>query len=246
MVLNIFLFLDRCLILPISIGYEISENNTQGITDNIVGGSFAGKVLDETTEYMIVEPRKDKPDISMGDKVKVLYESEHLDYYYGIGRNVVVYFEGNPTDGDDGMKTVTTDDISTEGFREFELEVKPSTEKQKKMILSSDDIQSITSFGHLRDSSLYYYGLDKVQITIKGWTMPLVDALEQGRITLHGLIIKANRDVQDGVLEELSYDDGGSQVYKYPDYTIIKYHTLEGNEDIYIGSTDMGIDIATQ
>ncbi len=144
----------------------------------------------------------------------------------------------------DGMKLIKSDDISTEGFREFELEVELSSEKQKRLALSGDDIQSFVSFGHMSDTNLYYYGLDKVMITIKGFTMPLETALEKGRITLDGIIANCNQDVMDGILKELVYKDGGSQVYKYPDYTIIKYHTLDGNRDVYIGSTDMDINIA--
>ena len=219
----------------------IIKNN---ITEETEKNSFAGTVLEETTEYMIVEPLNDKPDVAMGDRVKVLYEEEHLDFYYGVGRKIVVYFDGSPTIDDDGIKTVKTDDISTEGFREFELEVNKSFKKEKTRILSSEDMQNITSYGYLRDSNLYYYGLDEVEITIKGFTMPLVTAIEQGRITLHGILEKANQEVADGMIEDLSYDDGGSQLYKYPDYNIIRYHTLDGNIDIYIGSTDMDINVA--
>lgn len=120
----------------------------------------------------------------------------------------------------------------------------PSIDKKKRLILRGDDIKGFTSFGHLGDTSLYYYGLDKVMITIKGFTMPLETALEQGRITLNGIVANCNQDVSDGVIEVLSYDDGGSQVYKYPEFTIIKYHTLDGNRDVYIGTINMDIGIA--
>ena len=35
------------------------------------------------------------------------------------------------------------------------------------------------------------------------------------------------------------YKDGGSMIYWYDDYTIIKMHTISGNRDVYIGSKDM-------
>ncbi len=231
-------------------GYDYTPPEVQSDFDYLLGTdnkySFVGTVLEETTTYMIVEPIKDKPDITMGDKVKVEYGTDHIDYLYGIGRKVVIYFEGKHIATEDGMKLIKSDDISTEGFREFEIEVKPSQKKEKRMVLSSDDIDKFTSFGHISDVNLYYYGLDEVMITIKGFTMPLEKALEQGRITLQGIIAKANQDVTDGLLEELVYKDGGSQVYKYPDYTIIKYHTLDGNRDVYIGSADMDIEIANK
>lgn len=36
-----------------------------------------------------------------------------------------------------------------------------------------------------------------------------------------------------------NYDDGGSMEYHYPDFTIIKMHTLDGNRDVYIGNKEM-------
>ena len=226
-------------------GYQyVPPVNDYPLETNDYKNSFVGKVLEETTSYMIVEPIEDKADGDMGEKVKVEYGTDHYDYFFGKGRMVVIYFEGKPEEMDNGMKLVKSDDISTEGFREFELEVEPSTDKQKKLALSGDDIQSFVSFGQMSDTNLYYYGIDKVLITIKGFTMPLETALEKGRITLNGIIANCNMDVMTGVLEELVYKDGGSQVYKYPNYTIIKYHTIDGNRDVYIGSTDMDIHIA--
>lgn len=220
---------------------EAEQNETLLLVEEYYH-SFVGKVLEETTTYMIVEPIEDKADGDMGDKVKVLYGTDHLDYLYGKGRMVVICFAGEPEDAD-GMKIIKSDDISTEGFRVFELETKTSNKKEKRLILSGDDIGAFTSLDHLSDTNLYYYGLDEVLITIKGFTMPLETALEKGRITLDGIIASANQDVSDGVIEELVYEDGGSQVYKYPDYTIIKYHTIYGNRDVYIGTADMDIEI---
>ena len=226
-------------------GYQyVPPVNDYPLETNDYKNSFVGKVLEETTSYMIVKPIEDKADGDMGEKVKVEYGTDHYDYLFGKGRMVVIYFEGKPEETNDGMKLVKSDDISTEGFREFELEVETSTEKQKRLALSGDDIQSFVSFGHMSDTNLYYYGVDKVLITIKGFTMPLETALEKGRITLDGIVANCNKDVMNGTLEELVYKDGGSQVYKYPEYTIIKYHTIDGNRDVYIGSTDMDIHIA--
>lgn len=139
---------------------------------------------------------------------------------------------------------ITTEDISTEGFRDFELSVEPSGQAEKKLILSSDEIAGFSSFPEAATASLYYYALSQVWITVDGQTSSLEDALRDGKITLNGIIQKANSHVRDGILEELSYDDGGTSVYRYPDYAIIKYHTLDGNRDVYIGSP--GLDIATR
>ena len=49
------------------------------------------------------------------------------------------------------------------------------------------------------------------------------------------IIAKANKDLPVAI----SYDDGGSIEYHYENYTIIKFHTLDGNRDVYIGVPEM-------
>ena len=206
--------------------------------------SFLAEILEESPSSMIVEPVYEKMDAYIGEKVRIEYGTVHYDYLYGIGRRIVIYYQGEPEETADGMKLIKSDDISTEGFREFKLEVKPSEEKVKKEIVKrtppTDSSGKRWLYGN---SALYYYGVENVLITIKGWTMPLEKALEESRITLDGIIANCNKDVMDGVLEELVYKDGGSQVYKYPDYTIVKYHTLDGNDDMYIGTPDIDIHV---
>lgn len=51
------------------------------------------------------------------------------------------------------------------------------------------------------------------------------------------IIAKANKDLPFAI----SYDDGGSIEYHYENYTIIKFHTLDGNRDVYIGNKNMTI-----
>ncbi len=205
---------------------------------------FVGTVLEETTTYMIVEPASGKMDPYIADKVKIEYGTDHYDYLYGVGRKVVIYYTEMPEDIGNGVVLIKTDDISTEGYRDFELVIRPSEEKEKKQIVErTPPTDSSGKWWIYGDAALYYYGVENVLIDLPGWTMPLDKALEEGRITLNAIITKCNQDVMNGIIEELSYDDGGSQVYKYPDYTIIKYHTLDGNRDVYIGSPDMDIQI---
>lgn len=147
--------------------------------------------------------------------------------------------------------TLAGDAINSEYYSKnssgnFELSIKTSKQKSKTLILRSDELNKFTSFGDRSNLNLYYYGLSEVNLLIDNHTISLIEALEKGKLTLDDIIIKANRDVADGVIEEISYDDGGSSVFKYPDYTIIKYYTLDGNRDVYIGSTDMDISIANK
>lgn len=195
--------------------------------------SFLGTVTEETTTYMIVEPDADEEERETADRIKIDYGRDHVDYLYGEGRRVVIYYRGDILQEQE-MAVIKTEDISTEGFREFELSVVPSENNEKIKILNNSEIQ-----GEDFDYDLYYYGLDEVNITSDNRTMSLYDALVSGRITLDGIIAKANEDVRNGVIEELVYRDGGSQAYRYDGYTIIKCHTADGNRDVYIGTDDM-------
>ena len=204
--------------------------------------SFVGKVIEETTTYMIVEPAENEDEREIADRIKIDYGTDHLDFLYGVGRKVVIYYKGGISTDDGAMSTIRSDDISTEGFREWELKVTPSNEATRKKIISKQQPHNSTSDWH-RHYNLYYYGLDGVGIDVDGKNMSLEKAINQGMITMSAILAKANQDISDGIIEDLRYKDGGSAVFKYPDYTIVKYHTLDGNDDMYIGTPDIDIDI---
>ena len=44
------------------------------------------------------------------------------------------------------------------------------------------------------DFNLYYYGLDAVNVKVDNKEMSLEEALKSGKLTLQGIIQKANRD----------------------------------------------------
>ena len=123
---------------------------------------------------------------------------------------------------------------------EFELSVKPSKNPKTVKIINNEEIQDGGD-----DYALYYYGLDEVNITIDEQTMSLCDALVSKKITLNEIIARANTDVKNGIIDECFFRDGGSQLYQYENYTIVKYHTADGsNRDMYIGTSDMDIHVA--
>ena len=209
--------------------------------------SFVGKVLEETTTYMIVEPANDEYERTVAEQIKIEYGTDHLDYLYGTGRLVVIYYKGEINTDDGKMSSIKTDDISVEGFRDWEMKVIKSNEHRTKKIYSKAQPHDSDSESHwYRQYNLYYHGLEDVIITVDTEQHSLAHALKRGKITMSAILAKANQDVSDGIIDELVYKDGGSQVYKYPDYTIVKYHTLDGNDDMYIGTPDIGIDVANK
>ena len=60
-------------------------------------------------------------------------------------------------------------------------------------------------------------------------------AIEEGIITIDNILEQAKLDSKYGICEEGAYSDGGSIEYCYPDYTILKLSTLDGNNDMVIG-----------
>ena len=207
--------------------------------------SFVGKVIEETTTYMIVEPANDEYERTVAEKIKIEYGTDHIDYLYGTGRLVVIYYKGEINTDDGKMSSIKTDDISIEGFRDWKMKVVPSNELVTKKIYDKSQLHdSDTESQWYRQYNLYYHGLEDVIITVDEEQHSLTHALKRGKITMSAILAKANQDVSDGIIDELVYKDGGSQVYKYPEYTIVKYHTLDGNDDMYIGTPDIDIHIA--
>ena len=75
-----------------------------------------------------------------------------------------------------------------------------------------------------------------VSITIEGdMVYPLEDALKQGVIKVQDILEQAKQDEKYGFCEKAYYSDGGSTEYRYAEYTILKYNTLDGNKDLVIG-----------
>ncbi len=91
---------------------------------------------------------------------------------------------------------------------------------------------------------VYSYGLDRVYINIGTGLTPLSTALRDNLITMEDITNKCDRDVEKGIIPNIMYKDGGSKIYKYDDYTIVKYDTVEGYKDIYIGTPEIDIDIS--
>lgn len=200
------------------------ENNTNIPSKE----SFVATVLEETTTYMIVEPNEDEQERKSSDKIVINYGTEHIDYLFGIGRKVIINYTGYIKETYPAQ--IDTDDILINGYEEFELTVKNASNQNKTKIASNQELDPYST-----DCDLYYYGLEEVNITIDNKTIPLEEALKTGKMTLDGLIIKANKDIPNPEI----YKDGGSMEDHYDNYTIIKMHKLDGNRDVYIGTKDM-------
>ena len=205
---------------------EVSNN------DNKDYNSFVGTVLEETTTYMIVEPNEDEDERKSADKIRINYGTDHYDYLYGIGRKVIIKYTGYIKETYPAQ--IDTNEILIDGYEDFELSVKKSDKKTKFKILNNQELYKNNS-----NFDLYYYGLEEVNISVDNEIMPLEDALKSGKMTIDGILIKANQDVSNGKIKSEVYKDGGTTEWYYDTYTIIKCHSLDGNRDVYIGIPEM-------
>ncbi|MBO4950056.1 MAG: hypothetical protein J6E38_03455 [Clostridia bacterium] len=223
---------------------EPGEDRYNTVESELPPESFVGTVVEEDTYYMVVEPNVDEEEYEISKRIRVEYLHDHIDYLYGIGRKVVITYIPPMAGG----TTITTDDIRHDGFEEFELSVQYRQDSIPARFAEIQYAGILTLVANNRDFdeyasdyNLYYYGLHDVYVTVDGNTLPLKEALNYGKVTIDGIVADCNRRAAIGEIEEYRYKDGGSVVFDFGDYKIIKYHTLEGNRDVYIGDSNMDI-----
>lgn len=226
MVLNIN---NEAVLFEAAIGDKINEVSNN---DNKEYNSFVGTVLEETTTYMIVEPNEDEDERKSADKITINYGTDNGDYLYGIGRKVIIKYTG--TIKETYPAQIDTNEILINGYEDFELSVKKSDKTTKTKILNNQELYKNNS-----DFDLYYYGLSEVKIFVDNKEIALEEALRSGKMTIEGILAKANQDVSNKKIKSEIYKDGGTTEWYYDTYTIIKYHTEDGNRDVYIGVPEM-------
>jgi len=118
-------------------------------------------------------------------------------------------------------------------YEDFEISVVKSEEVSKNKILNNKELD-----GENEDYDLYYYGLSEVNVKANNEIIPLEKALKTGKITLERIIEKAKEDKDAGKIEWDGYYDGGTILYKYESYTIMKLNTID-DKNLWIGIPEM-------
>ncbi len=101
--------------------------------------------------------------------------------------------------------------------------------------------------------SVFTYSLENVYITVGDNKIALGDGIKNGVVGVSGLIEKSVQDSKNGKVKALGYKDGGSTLYVYEDYSIIKLNKLTGTDkstdkiikDVFIGPADMSLNDLT-
>ena len=111
------------------------------------------------------------------------------------------------------------------------LEVQKSENIEKKKI-------TVDGLQNKYDYDIYYYGIDSATIEIDNQKIDLIEALKNDKVTMEKIIEQAEKDSKSVITSDM-YKEGGSMIYFYNSYTIIKRNSLNGDRDVYIGIPEM-------
>lgn len=206
-----------------------SDNGAINLENN--EHSFFGKIIESSTNYIIVEPNKNEEERKSSDKISIGL-GEYNDAIYMVGTNVKITYDGTIMESYPAQVKATKIELkSVENFEILFYDKQPESDINVHKIVDKNETDKYEYDVYVYDGS--------VNIRIDGKDYSLKEALLENKITMEEIIAKANQDEKDGKIEAEMYKDGGSMEYHYANYTIIKCHTLDGNRDVYIGTKDL-------
>ena len=215
--------------LNIDIQKQVEEYFNMNNKQSEEGYFFYGKVVESTANYIIVELNENEEERKSADKISVGL-GENNDCLYEIGTNVKITYDGIVMESYPAQVKATK--IEVKSAENFEILF-----KDRELIDSYNKVYAILDKSETNKYDYTIYAYDgSVNIRIDGKEYSLKEALLENKITMEEIIAKANQDEKDGKIKTEMYKDGGSMEYHYENYTIIKYHTLDGNRDVYIGT----------
>ncbi len=194
------------------IGMRVSFISTvYNIRDNRILTSTNGALCWVSTDVRSDVP---VPLLRVGDPVKVVYDGKMAGSFPG---QINAVYEIKKPDGAFPMLT-------------YKLSPKISEQKKLTQIVEQD-----SELG----CAVYYYGLDGMNVTVEGQMMSLQHALAVGVVSAEYWLSQAQMDATSGKCALLEYKDGGSKLYRYEDYAILKMNTIDGDKTLYIGTPDL-------
>lgn len=194
---------------------------------------FYGKVIESNQHSIVVEPREGEKIRKSADKISISL-GEYSDVVYQVGTNVKITYSGYVMETYPAQVNVVKIELkSTENFELRFYDKQPESEEKFHKILDKSETEQYDYNVYVCDGN--------INILIEKEEISLRKALLEGKITMNEIIAKANQDLPATASYgyAISYDDGGSMEYHYPNFTLIKMHTLDGIRDVYIGNREM-------
>lgn len=223
------LYAEICYVSPVK-PYEEYFICAYNKNANLEGkSSFYATVIESKANYIIVTPYENEKELKSADKIMISL-GDYNDALYQVGTNVKITYNGVILESYPAQVNATKIEIkSADNFELIFHDKQPQTNEKIHAIIDKKETDKY-------DYNIYAYD-GNVNITVDGKYYSLRDALLNNKITMNEIISKANKDIKDAIV----YKDGGSIEYHYPNYTIIKMHTEDGNRDVYIGVPKLNI-----
>lgn len=247
----------KALLYTITKYHRLDMESETGFQDGLGIKILGMEIYNNLNENEIHKEENKKPDIpdaimvdgriyySTGGKSTITGRCGNMDGYISssVQKGTLPTKDDESNFGTDfGYQKTKTDDIEVlmNGYfivfkgekRPFELIFNKTNDLETRTIIKAHDNNNYSY-------NIFSYG-GNVKIKIDNVEYDLRTALLEEKITMEEIIEKANKDAfEDKTIIADSFEDGGTNKYYYNDYTIIKYRTLDGNSDVYIGSPDI-------
>ena len=147
-----------------------------------------------------------------------------------------IYLE-EPIEGDLKEISIASYEKNVQIINNYEFKYLLNIENTHKEVIKKITTNEVLS--KIYDYDIYYYGFDSCTIQINNEKIDLEQALIENKVTMEQIIEQAEKDSESGIIVSDMYKEGGTMIYFYGTYTIIKGHSLNGNKDVYIGIPEM-------
>ena len=198
---------------------------------------FYGTIIEYKANNIIVEPREGENIRKSADKISIDI-GKYSDVVYMVGTNVKITYDGTIMESYPAQVKATKIELKSAENFELKFSKKSNSGSKIEKILDKSETKKLGIYSY--DYNIYSYN-GTVNIIVDGKETSLRNALLENKIRMEEIIAKANQDLSSGKIKGDMYRDGGSMVYQYGSYTILKCHTLDGNRDVYIGTPEMNI-----
>lgn len=183
--------------------------------------SFEGKILEVDKSHILIEPEEGASIRKVADQFRIK-RNRWENNNYSVGTKVQVTYSRI-------VKVKIPPELENAIINERDFEIHFTESENKNDQDSYPILSQETGYAY----SVYtYQGF--ANILLKGKEMGLETALKSNKITIDDILAKAQQDAKNELIKVAFLPDGGTTLYYYDTCTIIKYHTLKGNEDVYI------------
>ena len=229
------------------VSIDSTEEQTLIIQEHISEDEYVEKKIKFVPGMVSNETAEDRANASVEELERAL-EEQYGHFVYTVNNDEITaktfnyrwWLKRHTEDGTVTLRFETYKDVtefpeicsysleSSNYTNKFELNYHQRKDKGLKTIIDKHDNSEY-------EYNVYTFGGD-VDFTIEeDMVYTFEKAIEEKVITVEDILTQASIDAEYGICYRGDYSDGGSVEFLYDDYTILKYSTLDGLEDLVIG-----------